>query len=364
MDRYDDDLPEPENFSHALDEGEVVQLCAGMPQTGTRELSPEEKADLSADRVYLLQMGLARFATALFCLVLSGCAFGYLHFSTDRPFWLTVLTGVVATAALLCGLVALFRTVELLLRRWVLSRAVEAGYVRVFEGTVNPEDYTDKSLEWLAPTDLLYPDPDDPNRIELYPKHNVVYSINYCEPDGWYAVVLTCAAAVPGNPLVLDVPAEWSPGLPDLDLGILQRRRQTQTEQSEILNYAREGQRRLYIVPALFGVAVFLAVVILLARLVQLDLVVSAAVAGGIGALVAVHRGMLFWKRFRDLTADAEFGWIMIFTPDDSQDQSDSDDEFWQDAVAMEFLPVSETVWSLAGRPAGWRYAAQLQPPS
>lgn len=359
MDRYDNDLPQPENFSHTLEEGEVVQLCAGMPQSGTREFDPEEIEELMADRVLLLHMVFARFTMALFCLVLSGCAFAFLRVSADISLWLKVLVGVPAIVALLWGLVALFRTLELLLRRRVLRRAVEAGYVRIFEGAVNPDDYTDKSLRWLLPTGLLYEDGEQPNRVELYPKDNVVHSLNDCEPDGWYPLILTCAAAVPEDALVLDVPNEW---FPEAAEGRMQRRRQTAAEQHEILSYAAEGRRRLRIILPLWVISTFLAVVFLMGRLLQLDLVLSAVVAGVLAATVALQQGITIWRKTRALATDAEFGWIMILTPDPSEESSD--DEYRDSDVAMEFLPVSETVWSLAGRPAGWRYAAQLQPRS
>ena len=104
------------------------------------------------------------------------------------------------------GLTALFLPLDLLVRRSVLHRARRAGYVRVFEGTVNTEDFTDKTRRWLEKTGLLHDDADAPNTIELYAKHNVVHRINGEEPEDWLSVILTSGGRAE-DPLVLMFPA-------------------------------------------------------------------------------------------------------------------------------------------------------------
>ena len=200
MSQPDNDQASNPMHQHPLERGAVIQLCAGMPQVATRELSGEEHDDLLLLEAAFLRRSLVHAAVTLALLgIVSAAAFALFQWM-DASAWYGLVAPVVSIILLLAGLTALFRPLDLLVRRSVLHRARRAGYVRVFEGTVNTEDFTDKTRRWLEKTGLLHDDADAPNTIELYAKHNVVHRINGEEPEEWLSVILTKAAAVPGRP--------------------------------------------------------------------------------------------------------------------------------------------------------------------
>lgn len=340
---------------HALDKGDVVQLCAGMPQIATRELLPEEQEYIRMLRRAFLRQSLMRGTAAL--LILGAAA--YLVFALfdrmDSVLWYDLVVGILGVGGLAFGLFILIQCVDLLLRRWVLRRAGDAAYVRVFEGTLNPGDFTDKSRRWLEKTGLLYEDPEAFNTVELYADNNIVHQINDELPEEWVAVLLTRAAAVPEEPLVLDVPTDW---FPEAAEGSMQRRRQTLTEHDEILNYAKVGRKRLNLIPLLWGAPLFLALIFLMHKLLQLDAALVAWGSGAIAAAITMYNFIRTRRKISALLEDAEYGWVIIFTPDELFESAGS--EPWEGAPT-EFLPASETLWSFAGRPAAWRYGATFR---
>ncbi len=360
-------MHEPDNetawtptFRHPLDRGEVVQLCAGLPLAATRDLSPEEHDQLRwLERVFLAKS----LVRGVLALVIAGGVAGltlFLFNWRDEGLLYDILVGAFAVGGLIFGLFVMFHPVDLLIRRWMLMRARAAGYVRVFEGTINTEDFTDKTRRWLESTGLLHDSPETPNTVELFADHNVVHRINGEDPEEWLSAILTRAAAVPDDPLILDVPADW---FPDAAEGCMQRRRQTATEHQEILAYANIGRRRLSQIPLLWGVPVFLALVFLMHKLLQLDATLVAWASGAIAAAITAYNLVHTRRKIKALLEDAEFGWIIIFTPSKTGEDS-SDTKLWERGAPTEFLPASETLWSFAGRPAAWRYGATFRPRS
>ncbi len=346
-------------YRHPLEKGEVMQLCAGMPQVATRDLGAAEHDSLRALKRAFLRKAVRRGVVGF--LVLGGVA--YLTFILfqwkEGGLWSDLFAGALGVGGVIWGLFTLIQTVDLLIRRWILRRACDAGYVRVFEGTLNAGDFTDKTRRWLEKTGLVHDDAGVPNTIELYADHNVVHQINGEEPEDWVSVILTHAAAVPEDPLILDVPADW---FPDAAEGCMQRRRQTATEHEEILTYADVGRRRLSQIPLLWGVPVFLALVFLMHKLLELDAALVAWVSGAIAAAITIYNVVHTRRKVNALLEDAEFGWIIILTP--QRDSEDGHKESWEHGPATEFLPASETLWSFAGRPAAWRYGATFRPRS
>jgi hypothetical protein len=357
MDEPDNNPSRTPLFYHPLEKGEVVLLCAGMPQVATRDLLPEEQETIRVFQREFLRRSLTRGTIAL--LILAGAA--YLTFilfnQTDTTLWYDLLVGTFAIAGLAFGLFSLLQPVDFLLRRWVLRRAADAGYVRVFEGTLNPTDFTDKSRRWLEKTGLLDEDSEAFNTIELYAEHNIVHRINDVEPDEWIAVILTRAAAVPEDPLILDVPTDW---FPEAAEGFMQRRRQTMTEHDEILTYAKMGRKRMNLIPLLWGVPMFLGIVFLMHKLLQLDAALVAWVSGAIAAAITIYNLIRTQRKIKALLEDAEYGWVIIFTPEKVLEPGE--DDRLQGLVSTEFLPASETLWSFDGKPAAWRYGATFRP--
>ena len=359
-------MHEPDNetahrptYRHPLEKGEVVQLCAGMPQVATRDLESEEFELLhTLQRVFLLKFS-SRALLAV--LLLGGTAVGaaFLLVWAPRGIWYDALAVGVIVSGLLLFLLALIQPLDLLLRRYVLKQAIEAGYVRVFEGTLNPDDFTDKSRKWLEKTGLLNHEDGEPNVLELYADHNVVYQVNGAQPDAWISVMLTRAAAVPEDPLILDVPTDW---FPEAAEGCMQRRRQTATEHEEILAYANVGRKRMSYIPLLWGAPIFLALVFLMHKLLQLDAALVAWASGAIAGALTIYNVIHTRRKVNALTEDAEFGWIIIFTPDKLFEPGE--DDHFQGIAPTEFLPASETLWSFGGKPAAWRYGASFKPRS
>ena len=359
MSQPDNDQASNPMHQHPLERGAVIQLCAGMPQVATRELSGEEHDDLLLLEAAFLRRSLVHAAVTLALLgIVSAAAFALFQWM-DASAWYGLVLPVVSIILLLAGLTALFLPLDLLVRRSVLHRARRAGYVRVFEGTVNTEDFTDKTRRWLEKTGLLHDDADAPNTIELYAKHNVVHRINGEEPEEWLSVILTKAAAVPEDPLVLDVPGDWFPDAAD---GAMQRRRLTATEHAEILVYAEAGRKRLNLIPLMWGVPVFVALVFLMNKLLQLDTALGSWASAAIAAAITGYNVVHTRRKVRALLEDAEFGWIIILRPGMLPESAGKG--LRDSGATTEFLPASETLWSFAGRPAAWRYGAALLPRS
>ncbi len=359
MTQPDNDQASTPMYQHPLERGAVVQLCAGMPEVATRELSEEEHDDLLLLEAALLRRSLVQAATTLALLGIAGAAALALFHWMEASAWHGVVAPVVSSFLLVTGLIALFLPLDLLVRRSVLRRARGAGYVRVFEGTVNAEDFTDKTRHWLEKTGLMRDSVDAANVVELYAGHNVVHRINGEEPEEWLSVILTKAAAVPEDPLVLDVPGDWFPDAAD---GAMQRRRLTETEQAEILVYAEAGRKRLNLIPLMWGLPVFVALVFLMNKLLQLDTALGSWASAAIAAAVTGYNVVHTWRKVRALSEDAEFGWIIILSPGMFPESAGK--VLRDSGATTEFLPASETLWSFAGRPAAWRYGAALLPRS
>jgi hypothetical protein len=357
MENLDNKASQTPMFHHPLEKGDVVQLCAGMPEIGTREFLPEEQDYIDDLRREFLRGSLMRGALALFILGAAAYLLYTLFNRADSVLWYDILVGALAIAGLGFGLFSLIQPVDFLLRGWVLRRAGASGYVRVFKGTLNPSDFTDKSRRWLEKTGLLDEDSEAFNTIELYANHNIVHSINDEMPDEWLAVILTRAAAVPAEPLVLDVPTDW---FPEAAEGAMQRRRQTLTEHEEILAYAQMGRKRLNLIPFVWGVPMFLALVFLMYTLLQLDPALVAWVSGAIAGAITIYNLLHTRRKINALLEDAEYGWVIIFTPEKLLEPGE--DDRLEGNAPTEFLPASETLWSFGGKPAAWRYGATSRP--
>jgi hypothetical protein len=338
--------------ARALAPGRVEQLCAGMPQTGERQLDFDEFDFLCDLSIAHLRKALTRGAAAIAALGAMIALLVYLLPNPGYGLWYDALLVFLVIATALVAVVAFMQPLDHFLRHRVMKRAADAACVRVFEGSLNPDDFTDRSRRWLENSGLIDETPGHVNTVELYASDNVVHTINGDEPDAWISVALTHAAAVPEDPMVLDVPVDW---FPDEAGGLMQRRHQTQQEHQEILRYAQLGRQRLNQVPLIWGIPLFLATVFVMHALLEFGPAATTWVAAGIAAAVIVFHIVRMRRKIRALQEDADYGWVIRFTP--PQEDAENGKAPASNPVITEFLPASETLWSFAERPAAWRYA-------
>jgi hypothetical protein len=229
----------------------------------------------------------------------------------------------------------------------MLKRALGDGVVSRFEGQINWHDWTDPAVARLVKAKALSHGEEAPCTLELFSRLSYVYAFNGAPVSRLIPLEPVRAAERPERPIELAVPASWYDQAPP---EALERRRQSAAETDELVSYARQFRDTPAIVRYL---GIHLTVVMLICVFnwssyptVGMRGVIPSAV---IVVLYLTHmaRQLLRERRLSMLYwADAQLGWVLI-APSDEVDESGSG--------LTEFLPVSGLVWTIAGRPAGWR---------
>jgi hypothetical protein len=324
-------------------------FCAGLPYVGTRPLKAAETQTLARRARWLSDVGVVLLALSPILFV-SALVFGVILLekvprfeSGPAPFSVLCFFGLIApvAAAFLVGYDARSKA-----RYYGEARAFRC--VRCFAGTMS-EDPTDHSQRVLVRAGLIQPDSKEHCQIELFPSNDVVYSVNGVRVRKLIRVDVTTAAARPEDVAEYAVPVDWqSDDLPFEP----QRRRQSADETDEIIYYARRVRRRMWISPLLFVYLWALVVGDFLYETVKLSSSLCWAIffAGAIALFGLLLSGP--WRHTRQCKTDAGLGWVIIVPPH-KHTERDGTEKTQKETI--EVLPVSGAVWTIDGRPAGWR---------
>lgn len=323
--------------------------CAGLTLAARRALSREERLALRRRaRGYRLQ-AVALLMTLPVMVTSVVAATSLAGMTPDR---LGPVGSAVWAAAFLLGLLVGLPVTLLVARDWYKrgSRLVQAmgnGEVLRFEGQINWHDWTDRSVAQLVRHNLLTLNDDAVCRLEVFSETHGVYSVNGTVPKRLLQVEVTRTASRPENPRELAVPASWYQTAPPRHL---ERRRQSDEEADELVAYANrfpktEAQIRFVLVHLIVaGMAVGMGWHF---RHVFGTFGLAVALTGALVYLVRALKLLWRARRLANLyLADAQLGWVLIALPQPGEEPRPG---------PMEFLPVSGQVWTIAGRPAGWR---------
>jgi hypothetical protein len=223
-------------------------------------------------------------------------------------------------------------------------RARILGYVRRFAGTAHTDDPTDRCLLALVRAKLIRPDSRDYCELELFPLSNVVYSVNKVTIRKYLRLQVRTAAARPQDAVEFAVPSEWLSREVPFEP---QRRRQSQQETAEILRYWRGIKRRMWLSPLCFTLVCYC-----LYQLVRVAHPTAPVLFLAIAVSLAGFLLFRNWQQARHFKADADVGWVIIVPPHRYPDKDGS--EKAEDRT-LEVLPQSGAIWTIDGRPSGWR---------
>lgn len=330
-------------------------FCVGLPHVGVRSLSDAEELAFADDERRLQRTIILCFTAIGLCVTLPVILWIVLTLVFDD----LVRNDIVAIFGLVLLVVGIplfaFLADKAFTRRKVVRLTLLSGTVRCFGGRLDALGLANDGYEILKNTDLISENPAAVLRVELHGVSDVVYRINGIQPKKWFIISLTRAARAPDSPARFSIPKEWEVS-EEVDGGTLlrddvKRRRLTEDERKEILQYARRTRKWRWL--QMFLIGWFLASVMnVSARL--LELAFPFAIAAWV-ILFAVLRGVWFYKqtaRAETFVQDSQLGWTLIIRPWESKVSHQAEDG-QRDEV--EILPISGMLWMADDKPAGWR---------
>lgn len=339
---------ETNNATVTTEDGEL-QRCAGLPFVECRTLGQDERASVRRRAARLRWMALAVLLAEFGSFATIVMLFSRLP-STPTPqltLYEEMLLGVAAVVVFVGLPASLVAARRFFVKGRLFSRALGDGSVLQFKGHINWGDWTDRSVANLVRRKCIAMGEEGEYTLEVYSGAPILYSLNGAAVRNVVPVEITRAASRPQSPVELAVPASWYEAPPPENI---ERRRQSASETDELMTYASQFPNRAAVLR--YGAAHMLAAVVVagMAWSHRTELgTLGAAVflTGAIVYLVNKSRLLIRAKRLSRLyLADANLGWVLIAKPK----------EEGQSLTAItEFLPISGLVWTIAGRPAGWR---------
>jgi hypothetical protein len=336
---------------HCREQGpEELVLCAGLPFTGTRPLTEADRVILRAQRVRAQVAGAAWLLAILLApaFIISTWAL-IARARSAAPFEFAAISFAIL---LFLGIpVALLKARDQFRRARVCGKTIRSTFLRSFSGALNIDDPSDRIRESLIRSGLLNIQDEGVNCIELHSSADAVYRINHVTPQRHTAVELTRAASAPLNPAKFTVPPDWAAPVERAELS---RRRLTAGEKAELRNYANEvGTRTAFAVVLVcwFGGKMLWQVLSrLLADWPGLGETLSVAIVIG----VCVQLILRARDRAGQLYVESENGWAVGIEPSESASYPQNSPN---PVIPSEVLSFSGTLWTVRGRPAGWRRA-------
>ena len=327
---------------------ESTRWCAGLPQTGERELTPVERARIGrqARNGRRATVALALGFPILFLAVLAGLS-GRNPYDNGVGTALTFFAIVMMVGSVLVILLSRdFRA-----RSRGLAGDLREGRVHIYSRALDdpaPENEAQRFLlKWAFPSEA----PDQVLTIEVLPVSHRVLQVNSVEVNRW----ITIAENETGTPAFARLAAEWLQlESANDETEVYSGRRELSPAERLELNRIQRALRRRALPAVVF--ALFFAL-IALSNLSPGDADKGIDWAAlGFFAILTLINVVVFIRRSafsRRIAADTAQGVVLILriasrpTPDEAPD-SDGVKEF-------EILPNSKTVWTDAGKPASWR---------
>lgn len=324
-------------------------FCAGLPMVGARSLTATEQSLLKQESRMHFGRALALSLIAPVSVIFPITVSASIDSSAAQPEFLDdVFATFLILSIFLIAPFSLYFASKAFERYRLIRRTLDAGVVRVFEGTSNNEDPTDTVRRLLLKKGLFSQTEAGGERIELYAADDVIYKVNGRRSRHWVEITLTMAALPPQSPAIFGAPIDWQ--LPKND-GRLVRRRITSGEKDEILSYARKIRRGTWL-QILFGLWLMASLIKAIANSFGLQPVTSVQI--GI-VLASIGSGVWFFRQgsvAEQYVDDAEGGWVVVLGAQQAQTLSEEEANF---TANVEILPHSGALWIVAGKPAAWR---------
>ncbi|MDZ4858767.1 MAG: hypothetical protein SGI88_07265 [Candidatus Hydrogenedentes bacterium] len=338
--------------------------CAGFPYVGERKLLDDEQRSLHRKiRLNLCAGCLVSCMVPIFAISIA-VYLGEL-IQRERQDLIGLAIAVLIPVTLITCAIAILRGTELLSVFRKLWKTCRKGYVRQFEGPFQWYDPTDIAFDTLVKESLLDPIPSASVSIELFPHIDEIYAINGMAIKKAVRLTVTTAASRPLDAPTWDLPESC---LLDCPTANLERRRPSEEESYELSTYTRQPMRYwaarfaigvLFIPVTIYGLVIPLLAIFAIWKLISapgIDLLKHEHVIVVFAVIVTI--GMTGLRIYRDhsfcraIRHDIEFGWIFVFSPLPTEKVYE---EIEGANVTIERLPVSEALWTIDGKPAGWR---------
>lgn len=311
--------------------------CAGFSQSGRRELTPAEVADLTGLAGRLTgQAGTAALAGPGIFVALLATA-GVFALKGGIPLWLNVLL----LFSLLFAPLGFILARDWFLRAKALREDATGGWVRQFTGPVDPASGPEETREMLVRRRLLTPDPRITQGLELLPASHLVWTVNGRRTSGIITAKPNVVAQVPEYAAMA---AQWvepakQPGSEGMHINF---RDLSTAERQELQRHWKKLLLRPLISALLLTVWAGVALIMNSGR----DAGFGMALVGGfaVWSWIGVYRILDLAGKVR---RDAAAGRVVIVRRAQAPGQELS--------PAEEYLPQSGIPWSASERPAQWR---------
>lgn len=329
-------------MSSANTESRETAWCAGFPQSGRRDLTPAEIAELQAMAGRFLTQG--RGALAVVLALLGWSLVAGLQYATTRNLPVALGFGLFLSVSIIP--LASMLTRDWFARAHALRQDAASGWLRQFTGQL-AAGAADETRERLLRRRLLFPDPQRPQWFEVLPRSSLVWTANGHRIPTWVRAIPSVLAAVPEYAATA---AQWvspvdQPGSEGIHLNF---RDLSSAESDEV----RRHSHKLLLRP--MGGALLFSVWALFPWLSGSFKEVPAAMFffGGVAA-------WSWWNVVRVLSVvaklrrDAEVARVVIVRR--SVEPAGEDGGAPELAPADEFLPESGLPWTVNAQPAPWR---------
>lgn len=311
--------------------------CAGFSQSGRRELTPPEVAELTSLAVRLRGQAWvsALLGPGVFLLLL--LAAGITALRGDFSSWMVVIL----LFSLLFAPLGFMLARDWFFRSRALHEDVAAGHVRQYLGAVDPASGPEETRDLLVRRRLLTPDPRITQGLELLPASNLVWTVNGRRTGGLITAKANVVAQVPEYAAMA---AQWvepakQPGSEGVHINF---RDLSAAERQELQRH----WKKLLLRPLASALLLTIWAAFALVMGTWKDSTFSLTMVGAfaVWSWVSVYRILnLAGKVRRDATA----GRVVIVRRALAPGQELS--------PAEEYLPQSGIPWSAGARPAPWR---------
>jgi len=311
--------------------------CAGFSQSGRRELTPPEIAELNrlAERLHGQAWASALAGPGVFLGLLAAIGISALLGAST-----TVLIGFLLFSLLFAPL-GFILSRDWFLRARTLRQDITTGWALQFIGIVDPASGPEETRDLLVRRGLLTPDPRITQGLELLPASNLVWTVNGRRTGGLLSAKSGVVAQVPEYAAMA---AQWvepakQPGSEGVHINF---RDLSTAERQELQRHWKKLLLRPLVSALLLTVWAGLALMMGTWKESNFGLTMVGAFA--VWSWISVYRILDLAGKVR---RDASAGRVVIVRRALSPGQELS--------PAEEYLPQSGIPWSAGARPAPWR---------
>jgi hypothetical protein len=332
-----------------------MHLCSGLPFAGERTLEKSELRILKRESGFYWAKGFVLILLIPFFVAFFPWSLWHEDWIRSSIPYVGDYVIAVSMLLLIFGLpLTIFISRDFFRNEDVLMRTIRRGVVRCFEGHLNVNDKTDSLRPFLTKKGILTTEDQASHTIELFSDDNIIYAVNGKRPSKLLEVELTSAALPDPSTPCFSMPKAW--GIPDSKIA-LERRRLSDGEKLEIQAYAEQALKGMWFL-LVVGAVIFRLMKWIMAG--PLGFASDTSYTASVVCAMAICL-IIFYRRKRHadrLEKDGENGWALIYFPTEKE-RRDPDMDLPE--VPVEFLPISNLLWIIDGKPAAWRRKSTTQ---